>query len=162
MAEGFNLRRAKTKSPLILFDNGLLSPLLGNRRLILYGDGYYISGGALVCVQSGSNYESFTGYFGFDNPISTKGYKYIHFEASSDAYAYANRLGLSSDNTKSFSTGRSLDTESRHVVTVPISEYQGNYYVIFSLFGYGSPETGALTNLMRIYRIWLDNSESGE
>lgn len=154
--------RRTGKRKLVLLENGVLSPLLGNRRRISYGDEYYISGGALVCVQSGSNYETFIGYFGFDNPISTKGYKYIHFEASSEAYAYANRLGLSSDNTKSFSTSSALGENSRHVVTVPISEYQGNYYVIFSLFGYGSPETGALTNLMRIYRIWLDNSESGE
>ena len=162
MAEGFNLRRAKTKSPLILFDNGALSPLLGNLRKIRYGDSYYIDENVIRCVQSGSNYESYTGFFGFDSPVSTKGYKYIHFDALCDRYGAYHRLGIGSNNTSTFSTSSVLGENSRHVVTVPIDEYQGDYYLLFSVYGHGDPGSGALTSHMGIFRIWLDNSETGE
>lgn len=164
MGDAFILRRARQKAPLVLFDGTVASVLGGTKFIDQIQGGYYeygVSSSKLRCLSKGTNYEPNYAYFGFNNAVSTNGYKYLHFTASCDYYAGNHRLGISSANTATFSKSEPLGTASSHTVTVDLTNHQGNYYLMFEVYGHGEPEVGALTSVMQISRIWLDNSETG-
>lgn len=164
MGDAFIIRRAKQKTPLVLF-NGTVASVLGGTKFIAQTQGGYyeygVSSSKLRCLSKGTNYEPNYAYFGFNNAVSTKGYKYLHFTASCDYYAIEHRLGISSANTASFTKSVALGTAPSHTVTIDLTSFQGNYYLMFEVYGYGGPSTGAMESVMQISKIWLDNSESG-
>lgn len=162
MGTAFIVRRARRKKSLVLLENGVLNPLLGELKIIYRPEypaqsSYRMDNDTLYARQAATNESSRTGYFGFDNAVSTKGYKYLHFEGEcSSNYPAYQYLGINSDNGSDFTAYGWFTSQQTQVVTVPIAEYQGEYYVLLGVYAY----TGQ-ASAVRISRIWLDNSAEG-